>query len=85
MDQSRIERHWARTSRMMWTMLALWAFFGFIIHAFVWQLNAFEFAGFPLGFYMAAQGSLIVFVVMLFVFAWRQDAIDREENMAEDE
>jgi putative solute:sodium symporter small subunit len=33
---------------------------------------------------MAAQGSLIAFVVMLFVFARRQDAIDREEGVAED-
>jgi len=49
------------------------------------QLNSVTFAGFPLGFYMAAQGSLIAFVIMLFVFAWRQDVIDREENMAEDE
>jgi putative solute:sodium symporter small subunit len=33
---------------------------------------------------MAAQGSLIAFVVMLFVFAKRQDTIDREEGVAED-
>jgi putative solute:sodium symporter small subunit len=41
--------------------------------------------GFPLGFYMAAQGSLIVFVVMLFVFARQQDTIDREHGFAEDD
>jgi putative solute:sodium symporter small subunit len=41
--------------------------------------------GFPLGFYMAAQGSLIAFVVMLFVFARQQDRIDREHGVAEDE
>jgi putative solute:sodium symporter small subunit len=41
--------------------------------------------GFPLGFYMAAQGSLIVFVVMLFVFAKQQDKIDKEFGFAEDE
>jgi putative solute:sodium symporter small subunit len=40
---------------------------------------------FPLGFYMAAQGSLIVFVVMLFVFAKQQNKIDREYGVAEDE
>jgi putative solute:sodium symporter small subunit len=34
---------------------------------------------------MAAQGSLIAFVVMLFVFAAAQDRIDREEGVAEDE
>jgi putative solute:sodium symporter small subunit len=51
---------------------------------FLDQLNTIKVLGFPLGFYMAAQGSLIVFVVMLFVFAKRQDTIDREEGVAED-
>lgn len=69
----------------MFLMLALWVFFSFIVHMFVFQLNEIKFLGFPLGFYMAAQGSLIAFVVMLFWFAWRQDAIDREEGVAEEE
>jgi putative solute:sodium symporter small subunit len=34
---------------------------------------------------MAAQGSLIAFVVMLFIFARKQDQIDREFGMAEDD
>ena len=79
------ERHWARTSTLMWIMLALWVFFSFIVHMFVTPLNQIKILGFPLGFYMAAQGSLIAFVVMLFWFAWRQDTIDREEGVAEDE
>ena len=79
------DRYWRRTSTLMWTMLALWVFFSFVIHFFVNQLNSIEFLGFPLGFYMAAQGSLVAFVVMLFVFAAVQDRIDREEGVAEDE
>lgn len=76
--------HWRRTSRLMWIMLALWLFFSFIIHMFVNDLNTIVILGFPLGFYMAAQGSLIAFVVMLFVFARLQDNIDREEGFAEE-
>ncbi len=79
------DRYWARTSTLMWTMFVLWLIFSFGVHYFVKDLNQVTFFGFPLGFYMAAQGSLIVFVVMLFVFAWRQDAIDRDEGVAEDE
>ncbi|MEQ1612203.1 MAG: DUF4212 domain-containing protein [Hyphomicrobiaceae bacterium] len=78
------DRYWARTSSLMWLMFAAWVFFSFIIHFFVGQLNEIRFLGFPLGFYMAAQGSLIAFVVMLFLFAKRQDTIDREEGVAED-
>jgi putative solute:sodium symporter small subunit len=79
------ERHWERTRTLMLVMLTLWIIFSFVIHMFVSQLNTVNFMGFPLGFYMAAQGSLIAFVVMLFWFAWRQDAIDRQEGVAEDD
>ena len=79
------ERHWQRTRGLMLVMLVLWIFFSFVIHMFVEQLNTIKFLGFPLGFYMAAQGSLIAFVVMLFLFAWRQDTIDRQEGVAEED
>ena len=79
------DRYWQRTSTLMWIMISLWAVFGFIIHMFVSPLNGIKIAGFPLGFYMAAQGSLIVFVAMLFWFAKAQDKIDREEGFAEEE
>ena len=68
----------------MWTMFVLWVLFSFVVHMFVRELNEIKFLGFPVGFYMAAQGSLIAFVVMLFVFAKRQDVIDHQEGVAED-
>ena len=77
-------RYWARTSTLMWTMFTLWVIFSFVVHIFVEKLNTITVLGFPLGFYMAAQGSLVFFVIMLFVFAKRQDVIDREEGVAED-
>ncbi len=81
------EAHWDATRNLMLKHLGVWLFFGYIIHFFVVPLNAIKIPilGFPLGFYMAAQGSLIVFVVMLFMFARQQDAIDREFGFAEDE
>jgi len=68
----------------MWTMMAIWVVFSFVVHFFASTLNSIVILGFPLGFYMAAQGSLIVFVVMLFMFARKQDSIDHEEGVAED-
>ncbi len=84
-EQTRAEGHWKATTRLMWIHLGIWLFFGYIIHLFVNQLNQIVIIGFPLGFYMAAQGSLIAFVVMLFLFAKQQDNIDREYGFAEDE
>lgn len=77
--------YWARTSGLMWTMLGIWFFFSFVVHFFAPQLNNIHILGFPLGFYMAAQGSLIAFVVSLFWFASKQNAIDEEFGVAEDE
>ena len=85
MERGSGERYWARTSTLMWIMLVLWIFFSFVVHMFVGQLNQINILGFPLGFYMAAQGSLIIFVAMLFWFAYRQDQIDRDEGMAEED
>jgi putative solute:sodium symporter small subunit len=77
--------HWRRTRSLMWVTLAIWFVFSFLVHWFADALNGASFLGFPLGFYMAAQGSLVVFVVLIFWFARTQDRIDRECGMAEDD
>ena len=71
----------------MLTHLVIWFIFGYVVHMFVNTLNQYTIPvlQFPLGFYMAAQGSLIVFVLMLFVFAKQQDRIDRQHGVAEDD
>ena len=81
------EAHWRKTTNLMLMHLGIWFFFGYIIHMFVNVLNkvTIPILGFPLGFYMAAQGALIVFVVQLFLFARQQNKIDREFGYAEDE
>ena len=79
------EAHWRKTTNLMWLHLGIWFFFGYVVHMFAPALNKIIIAGFPLGFYMAAQGSLIAFVVQLFVFAKQQDNIDREFGVAEDD
>jgi len=76
--------YWNKTRNLMFIMLGLWVFFGYIIHMFVEQLNNIVIFGFPLGFYMAAQGSLVAFVIMLFWFARKQNSIDEEHGVAED-
>jgi putative solute:sodium symporter small subunit len=83
-DRSRAEEHWRRTRSLMWTCLAIWFFFSFVIHFLVTPLNQIVILGFPLGFYMAAQGSLIAFVVLIFWFAQRQNKIDEECGVEEE-
>ncbi|MGE0876115.1 MAG: DUF4212 domain-containing protein [Burkholderiales bacterium] len=84
-QQTQAEGHWAKTKRLMIIHLIIWAIFSFVVHWFAPQLNAMSFMGHPLGFYMAAQGSLIVFVVQLFIFVRQQHKVDVEFGMAEKE
>ena len=82
---SQQEAHWVATRRLMIIHLIIWFIFSFLVHWFASELNGVSFAGWPLGFYMAAQGSLIVFVVQLFVFVRQQHAVDVRFGMAEEE
>ena len=84
-DTSRRGEHWQRTKTLMFITLTIWFIFSFVVHWFANSLNAFTFLNFPLGFYMAAQGSEIVFVVTLFWFVKAQHAIDRDCGFAEEE
>lgn len=83
-DDATARAYWKKTSGLMWTVLLIWFVAGFAIHLFAPSLNPIHILGFPLGFYMAAQGSLIVFVVGLWWFARRQNQIDEEFGVQED-
>jgi len=80
----RREAYWSRTSRLMGTILVIWAIFSFVIPAFAVQLNEIKIFGFPLGFYFAAQGSLVSYVVLCFWNAHAQNKIDQEFGVSED-
>lgn len=84
MEQENTERYWSATRSLMFLMLFLWMFFAFGT-TFRQRTQHDNVNNFPLGFYMAAQGSLIAFVISLILFAWWQDKIDRRYGMAEDE
>jgi len=84
LDAAQMQRYWSRTSRLMWTIFVLWIVFSFVLPLFASQLNAVKFLGFPLGFYMAAQGSLIAFVALCAWNAVAQNKIDEEFGVQED-
>ena len=87
MEKTSDQIHWSRTTNLMLVHLFVWFIFGYVVPIFVVPHTtvAIPILNFPLGFYMAAQGSLIVFVVMLFLFARQQDKIDRDHGVAEDD
>jgi len=66
---------WSGVKSLILIMLAGWAFYFLAVHLFILKLNKITVPvlGLPLGFYMAVQGSLVVFVILLFRFAKRPD------------
>ena len=77
------EKHWEKTRGLMVLTLVIWFVFGYLIFMFGSSLNSSNFLGYPLAYYMCAQGSIIAFVVLIFWFANRQESIDAEFGFSE--
>ena len=79
-------QYWKANIRLVLILLAIWFavsyLFGIIL---VDQLNAFKIGGIKLGFWFAQQGSIYVFLILIFVYAARMNALDRKFNVHEDE
>ena len=76
-------KHWEKTKGLMIVTLAIWFFFGYVIFMFGESINSVSFLGYPLAYYMCAQGSIIAFVVLIFWFANKQEKIDEEFGFTE--
>ncbi len=79
------KQHWNNTFWLTMFILLLWFIFSFVVHWYAKELNTMSFLGFPLGYYLAVQGSLAIFVVLIFVQNWIQDAIDNAAGFDSDE
>jgi putative solute:sodium symporter small subunit len=76
--------YWRHNIRLVLVLLSVWfvvsCVFGILL---VEPLNRFQFGGFPLGFWFAQQGSIFVFVILIFVYAKRMDHLDRKYGAQE--
>ncbi|RQP22082.1 DUF4212 domain-containing protein [Piscinibacter terrae] len=79
-----IQRYWQRNLRITAWLLAVWFVVTFVAAFFARDLN-FTFFGWPFSFWMAAQGSLVVYLAIVWWYARRIDRLDREHGVAEDE
>ncbi|MDQ3493468.1 MAG: DUF4212 domain-containing protein [Chloroflexota bacterium] len=86
MDMQQRQDYWRRNLRLMAVLLTIWALVSFgagII--FVEPLNNIVIGGFPLGFWFAQQGSIIVFIALIVIYAVRMDKLDKEFGVDETE
>ena len=77
--------YWNRNLKVTGTLLALWFLVTFVMGYFARELNDITVLGFPLGFYMSAQGSLIVYVAIIWYYAHYMNNLDQEYGVHEGE
>ena len=79
------DAYWKANVRLVLWLLAVWfaVSYGAGILLADW-LDQFRLFGFKLGFWFAQQGSIYVFVALIFVYVWRMNQLDREYDVHED-
>ena len=71
--------YWKANLALLSKLLLIWLMvsFGFGI-VFVDWLDQFHLFGFKLGFWFSQQGSILVYIILIFFYSWRMNAIDRK-------
>jgi putative solute:sodium symporter small subunit len=70
--------YWQKTLRLTFILLVVWMLVTFVLNWYARELNEFVVFGFPLGFYMAAQGELLVYLLIIYIYNRRMAALDAE-------
>ena len=84
-DQNSRQAYWKANLKLVAFCLGIWFvvsyLFGIIL---VEQLNTISIGGYKLGFWFAQQGSMYVFVVLIFFYAYRMNKLDKQFDLHED-
>ncbi len=76
-DSSVADAYWKANVRLLAVLMIVWTIAGVLIpFVFVGAVNAVPFFGFKLGFWVAQQGAIYVFVALIFIYAWRVQKIE---------
>ena len=85
MEQQARQDYWKANLRLVAICLSIWFVVSFLFGIIlVEQLNAISLGGYKLGFWFAQQGSIYVFVALIFFYANRMGKLDRKFNVHED-
>jgi len=76
-------RYWQRNLQLTSVLLFIWFVATFVVAYFARELS-FSFFGWPFSFWMAAQGSLIVYMLIIWYYARTMSRMDQEHNVAEE-
>jgi putative solute:sodium symporter small subunit len=78
--------YWRANVRLQIILLAIWALFGYVLAILLAEvLNETTIGDLPLGFWFAQQSAIYVFVILIFVYAFLMDRVDRDYGVQEEE
>jgi putative solute:sodium symporter small subunit len=78
------QAYWSKNLRITAILLAIWFVATYVVSYFARDLN-FTFFGWPFSFWMGAQGSLVIYVVIIWFYARYMNNLDQEYGVAEEE
>ncbi|RPH44881.1 MAG: DUF4212 domain-containing protein [Burkholderiales bacterium] len=81
---AKLQEYWRRNLRVTAILMAIWFIVTYVVAFFARELS-FNFFGWPFSFYMAAQGSLVVYVVIIWYYARYMNNLDHEYGVDEEE
>ncbi len=85
MSEKNNHAYWQANLRLMLVLLVIWFSVSFLAGIiFVDFLNQFRLFGYKLGFWFSQQGSIYFFIVLIFVYAWRMNALDKKFGVEEE-
>lgn len=81
MDEEKRLAYWRANTALIRNLLIIWALASIVFSILLVQpLNTIRFFGLPFGFWMAQQGSILIFVGLIFTYAFQMDKLDRKYN-----
>jgi len=84
-SQEKLDAYWKENRNLVLVLLAIWAGASYGIQLLGSALNSIVIGGFPLAYYMGAQGSLIIFMILIYVYAKKMGELDKKYNVQEEE
>ncbi len=79
--EARQRAYWRSALRLTGVLLGVWAAVSFLPGWFAEELNQFVFFGWPFGFYMAGQGALIIFLLIVWIYDRGMTRIERRHGL----
>jgi len=84
LTKEQLENYWRENRNLMLLVLFIWALVSYGAALISGLLNKVVIFGFPLGYYMGAQGALIVFLLLIIFYAKKMDQIDKKYGVEEE-